>query len=72
MAGLLPNTNAESVTETRILNLFNLTKRTMDMLIAQVDEGTLKSFDSPQALTEFHNNVESILVSKIKDKFKLN
>lgn len=71
MQGMLPNSNASYITENRVKNLFSLTKRTMDILIEQVDEGTLTSFKSPQALVEFHNNVESILVAKIKSKFKL-
>lgn len=68
---MILNTNAQALTEQRLENLVIVTKRTLDILFEQVDEGVLKSIKSPEALQQFHKDIDSVILSKVKDKFNL-
>lgn len=67
----MQETNAVLLTETRLETLSTIIKQTMDQLLSQVDEGTLKHISSGQELEEFHNNIDFIIIQRIKDKFNL-
>lgn len=68
---MLMQDNAKEVTAQRVENIFKITKRTIDLLMDQVDEGVLKNIKSTDALEQFQKDVDTVIASKMKNKFKL-
>ena len=67
----LETTNSSSVTEKRLANLIQVTKMTMDLLLAQADEGVLKNIKGAEALNKFNKDIDTLIVSRIRSKFNL-
>lgn len=63
--------NRISINKIKINNLVRLTKFTMSYLLEQVDEGTLKHLKTPEQINEFQKQLESVLLSKLKNKFNI-
>lgn len=54
------------------LNLVNMvTKRTMGILIHQADEGIFKTVESTDSYKEFQNNLNDIIINRLRKKFEL-
>ena len=68
---MLMQDNTKEVTAQRVENIFKITKRTIDLLMDQVDEGVLKNIKSTDALEQFQKDVDTVIASKMKNKFKL-
>ena len=71
----MPLTDGNSgleITEKRLDTFSLIVKRTMSMLLDQIDDGTLKTIRTGSELTEFNKNIDSIIVSRFMSRFNLN
>lgn len=68
---LVSHTNATDVNQKR-LELFSLVaKRTLTTLVGQCDDEVLINLKDNKALTDLTNNLDTILVHKLRTKFKI-
>lgn len=63
--------NGLEVTKHRLELLSTITKRTVDLLLNQVDEGVLKHIKSNAELQTFHKDIDALIGAKLKKKFKI-
>ena len=63
--------NGLEITEKRLDTFSIVVKRTMAMLIDQLDDGTLKTIKNGGDLSEFNKNIDSIIMSRFINKFNL-
>lgn len=63
--------NIESINKKR-LEMFSLVaKRTLTALMGQCDDGILKSLKNNNDLEELLSNMDTVMLHKLRDKFKI-
>lgn len=71
MADVQYSDNRVVVNEEKLTLIEMVTKRTMGLLIHKADSGIFKTVKNTDSYKEFQNNLDDIIISKLRKKFKL-
>jgi hypothetical protein len=55
----------------RLTAISNVAGRTVDFLLNQADEGTLKEIKTQEQLGDLHKMINDVLVAKLRQKFSI-
>lgn len=69
---MVPISNqVETINQARLNDIVLVAKRTIDVLLQQVDEGTLSCIKDKETLENFQKNIDDIIVAKLRKKFSV-
>lgn len=71
MADVQYSDNRVVVNEEKLTLIEMVTKRTMGLLIHKADSGIFKTVENTDSYKEFQNNLDDIIISKLRKQFKL-